>query len=207
MLFYNLEFLIKNYKTAMIEQKTDTEIVSFSHGCSLRQRMIKQFKMKSLLLLQLAIFFFVGVQAKTKEYDLKNFPKGNSPLEIGNRIVEKILKTPHSKYGNTHPATRPTQITYPDVCTWLGGMWFAEVIKDNNLFNRFESRFIPLFGTEKSLQPQPNHVDNNVFGSVPLELYIQTKQQKYLDLGLKYADSQWTLPESATPEEKRWADK
>ena len=144
--------------------------------------------------------------AQSKSYDLKNFPKGKTPKEIGTRIAEKFLKTPHSKYGNTHPETPPTQITYPDVCTWLGGMWFAEVTKNKALFDRFEKRFTPLFDAEKNLQPIPNHVDNNVFGSVPLELYMRTKQQKYLYLGLKYADSQWELPENAKPEEKSWSD-
>jgi unsaturated rhamnogalacturonyl hydrolase len=86
-------------------------------------------------------------------------------------------------------------------------MWFAEVTKNKELFNRFEKRFTPLFDKEANLLPKPNHVDNNVFGSVPLELYMKTKQQKYLDLGLKYADTQWTLPEGAKPEEKKLADK
>ena len=146
------------------------------------------------------------VNAESKSYDLNHFPKGKTPQEIGKRIAEKFLKTPHSKYGNTHPETPPTQITYPEVCTWLGGMWFAEVTKNEDLFDRFEKRFAPLFDEEKNLQPMPNHVDNNVFGSVPLELYMQTKQQKYLDLGLKYADKQWELPPNAKPEEKGWAD-
>ncbi|MDP2061358.1 MAG: hypothetical protein Q8J97_16555, partial [Flavobacteriaceae bacterium] len=89
------------------------------------------------------------------DYNLKRFPKGKTPQEIGIRIAEKFLRTPHSKYGNTRPATPPTQITYPDVCTWLGGIWFAEVTKDKELFDRFESRFAPLFDAEKNLQPKP----------------------------------------------------
>ena len=162
--------------------------------------------MKRLLSILLLSFILIDGYAKTKDYDLKHFPKGKSPQEIGARIADKFLKTAHSRYGNTHPDTPPTQITYPDVCTWLGGMWFAEVTKNSALFNRFETRFAPLFDTEKNLQPNPNHVDNNVFGSVPLELYMQTKRQKYLDLGLKYADTQWILPEGAKPEEKTWTD-
>jgi rhamnogalacturonyl hydrolase YesR len=158
----------------------------------------------------LIVLLFVGIvfstQAKTRDYDLKNFPKGQTPQEIGTHIAEKFLRTAHSKYGNTRPSTPPTQITYPDVCTWLGGLWFAEVTKNDQLFNRFEKRFVPLFDAEKNLQPKPNHVDNNVFGSVPLELYIRTKQPKYLDLGLKYANAQWMLPENAKSEEKTWAD-
>ena len=149
---------------------------------------------------------FLDIQVKPKSYDLKIWPASKSPMEIGTRIAEKFLNTAHSRYGNTHPDVPPTQITYPDVCAWLGGMWFAEVTKNQPLFNRFEVRFTPLFGAEKNLLPKANHVDNCVFGSVPLELYLQTKQQKYLDLGLLYADGQWTLPENAKPEEKAWAD-
>lgn len=145
--------------------------------------------------------------AKDKSFDLSRFPEGKSPQEIGIRIADKFLNTPHSRYGNTRPEKPPTQITYPDVCTWLGGMWFAEATKNKELFKRFEDRFHPLFGSEKHLQPVPNHVDNTVFGSVPLELYMQTKQPKYLDLGLKYADNQWILPEDAKPEQKQWHEK
>jgi rhamnogalacturonyl hydrolase YesR len=154
----------------------------------------------------LLLLIVIITNAQSKSYDLKNWPKGKSPLEIGTRIAEKFLNTPHSLYGNTHPKTPPTQITYPDVCTWLGGMWFAEVTKNEQLFNRFENRFAPLFDKEANLLPKPNHVDNNVFGSVPLELYMKTKQQRYLDLGLKYADTQWTLHDGAKPDEKKLAD-
>ncbi len=158
--------------------------------------------MKHLLLYFLLTLVFLVSHAQPKSYDLKTWPVGASPTEIGTRIANKFLETPHSRYGNTHPDTPPTQITYPDVCTWLGGMWFANITKNENLFKKFEIRFDPLFDAEKNLLPKPNHVDNNVFGAVPLELYLKTKQQKYLDLGLIYADTQWTLPENAKPEEK-----
>lgn len=143
---------------------------------------------------------------KTNESDLKNWPEGKSPQEIGVRVAENFLKSPHSLYGNRYPEKPPTQITYPDVCAFLGGLWFSNITGNDELYKRFESRFTPLFDIEINLQPVPNHVDNNVFGSVPLELYQKTKQQKYLDLGLLYADTQWNLPEDATPEQERWAD-
>ncbi|MBE0655486.1 MAG: glycoside hydrolase family 88 protein, partial [Bacteroidales bacterium] len=46
-----------------------------------------------------------------------------------------------------------------------------------------------------------------VFGAIPLELYLQTNEEKYLELGLFYADTQWKLPDTATQEEKSWHDK
>ena len=164
--------------------------------------------MKKIASIVFLIFFVsvVMVTAQSQSYDLKHWPKEKSPKEIGTQISEKFLNAPNSLYGNTHPKTPPTQITYPDVCTWLGGMWFAEVTKNNELYTRFENRFTPLLDKEANLLPKPNHVDNNVFGSIPLELYMKTKQQKYLDLGLKYADKQWELPDNAKPEEKSWAD-
>ena len=153
------------------------------------------------------LFFSVlFLQAQKGESDLKHWTKGSSPTEIGKRIVVKFLNTPHSRYGNTHPEAPPTQITYPDVCAWLGGLWFAQVTNDKPMLNQLEARFKPLFTTDKNLLPKPNHVDNNVFGSLAFELYLQSKEKKYLDLGLIYADAQWTLPESAKPEEKAYSD-
>jgi unsaturated rhamnogalacturonyl hydrolase len=45
------------------------------------------------------------------------------------------------------------------------------------------------------LVPKPDHVDYSVFGAVPLELYMQTKEQRYLNLGKNIADKQWGPPE------------
>lgn len=140
-------------------------------------------------------------------YNLKNWPEDKSPEKIGKNVILKFLNTPHSMYGNPKPAKPPHQITYPDVCTWLGGLWFTEATKNIELAERLENRFLPLFDSEKHLQPRPDHVDNNVFGALPLKLYIQNKDKKYLALGLKYADTQWILPAKFKPEEKAWADK
>ena len=32
------------------------------------------------------------------------------------------------------------------------------------------------------------------YGAVPLELYLQTGEERYKTLGMMYADSQWELP-------------
>lgn len=137
---------------------------------------------------------------------LKKFPKNADPKEIGLRIVNKYLASPHSLNGDLHPPHPPHQITYPDVCTWLGGLWFAETIKDQDLHARLEERFQPLFDEKKNLLPRPVHVDNNVFGAVPLELYKKNPQEKYLKLGLMYADTQWDVPKNANQHEKKWAE-
>lgn len=147
------------------------------------------------------------INPEVKSYDLEHWPANKSPEDIGQRVIRKYLNTSHSMYGDPHPKKAPHQITYPDVCTWLGGLWFSKETSNDELFNRLKDRFDPLFSSEKHLQPLPNHVDNNVFGALPLELYMQTKKKDYLDMGLRYSDTQWSLPENAKPEEKAWADK
>lgn len=164
-------------------------------------------KTKTLFFSFIFLLFAVIANAQPASYNLNKWPKGKSPEEIGKRITVKYLNTPHTYYGNSRSEIPPVQITYPDVCAWLGGLWFSDITKNDDLFKQLQDRFEPLFNNEKHLQPKPNHVDNNVFGAVPLELYYHTKQQKYLDLGLFYADTQWTLPKDAKPEEKAWDEK
>lgn len=103
-------------------------------------------------------------------------------------------------------------MTYPDVCTWLGALWFTQSIGNDVLYERLVERFEPLFGPEKHLLPrilpkESNIVDHYVFGSVPLEIYKKKGNRKYLDLGMSYADNQWMLPDEYQPEWKEWHDK
>jgi unsaturated rhamnogalacturonyl hydrolase len=139
-----------------------------------------------ILVLPLSIFS----QPVKENSDLKHWPKGSSPKEIGKRIADHFVIRPLP--------VAPRKIPYPEVCTWYGALTFASLTSDNKLINSLEERFNPLFGSDSVLIPVPNHVDNTVFGSVPLELYLLTKNQKYLNLGKKIADRQWAPPEGTT---------
>lgn len=133
-----------------------------------------------------------GAQTKQKNSDFKNWPKGTSPQEIGKRVAERFIATPHTNFNRTTP---PKVITYPETCTWYGALTFAKVTGDKNLAMQLAKRFEPLFGSRDTLIPKPDHVDYTVFGSVPLELYMQTGEKRYLDLGKNIADKQWGPPE------------
>ncbi|MDP4208987.1 MAG: glycoside hydrolase family 88 protein [Bacteroidota bacterium] len=135
----------------------------------------------------------------TQSSDLRNWPKGCSPQEVGKRLAEHFVATPHTNYGKPTP---PKVITYPEVCAWYGALTFARVSGDKPLTLKLAQRFEPFFGADSSMIPVSDHVDYTVFGSVPLELYIQTKEQKYLALGKRIADKQWGPPEGprVTPE-------
>lgn len=86
-------------------------------------------------------------------------------------------------------------------------MNFANITEDKELLKLLQNRFELLFTSEKALLPIMNHVDVNMFGSLPLTLYRITKEQRYYDLGMPYADTQWQLPANANAKEKEWHNK
>ena len=162
---------------------------------------------RALLLLVSMILGFssIAVAQQKQQKEFKDWPKGSSPQEIGNRVAEHFVVTPHTNFGRPLP---PTQITYPEAVAWYGALTFSKVSGDKDLTSRLIKRFDPLFGEEAKLIPVPEHVDNTIFGIVPLELYIQTNEQKYLDLGKSLADKQWEapLPDGLTKQTRFWID-
>lgn len=156
---------------------------------------------RSFLFLTVFAFIFYGrldAQGKKPIADFKNWPKGASPQEIGKRVADRFIATPHTNFNRITP---PKVITYPETCTWYGALTFAKQTNNKGLVKQLAQRFEPLFGSRDTLIPKPDHVDYTVFGSVPLELYMQTGEQRYLDLGKRIADKQWGPPEGprATP--------
>lgn len=139
-----------------------------------------------LLLLPAALFAQSGKNA------LRNFPAGATPEEIGRKVADRFIATPHTNFGRPFP---PRVITYPETCTWYGALTFAQVTGNDPLRQQLKARFEPLLGARDTLIPVPDHVDYTVFGSVPLELYLQTKEDRYLRLGKHIADKQWGPPE------------
>lgn len=132
--------------------------------------------------------------------DLSCFPEGFTPKEVGAKLGRHFIPGKHFLHGGKW-------IHYAEVCTWLGALRYAQVANDNELIAQLQERFEPLFTTEKAYQPIMNHVDLNMFGCLPLEFYKVTKDKRYYDLGMPYADTQWKVPVGVKNEEKAYAKK
>lgn len=169
---------------------------------------------KAIVVAQLVVWALVlafAPQALAKKHqsasikEFGNWPRGTSPEEIGRRVAERYAVSDYINLQR-HPPT-PT-IIYPEVCTWYGALTFAQLTHDTDLTQRLIRRFEPLFGEKASLIPEPNHVDNTVFGTVPLEIYIETKDPKYLELGKSIADAQWqdATADGLTSQTRYWID-
>ncbi len=137
--------------------------------------------------------------------EFSKWPAGTSPQEIGKRVAKRFTSLPHSL--STGEARQP-YINYPESVTWYGALTFAQLSGDKDLSSRLIQRFDPLLDTDSKLIPEPKHVDLTVFGAVPLEIYIETRQQKYLDLGRALADKQWAdpTPDGLTAQTRYWID-
>jgi len=133
--------------------------------------------------------------------DLGPWPAGTSPQEIGRRVAERFVASPYGGFGRSTP---PEAIAYPEVCTWYGALTFARLTGNTALGTRLIERFEPLLNERKDLIPLPDHVDNTVFAAVPLELYIQTRDRRYRDLGTEMADKQWGEPFGPNATEDSW---
>jgi rhamnogalacturonyl hydrolase YesR len=141
-----------------------------------------------------------GTAGALSSGDLQQWPQGYDPRELGTDVAEHFLTSPHF---------HPDRIVYPEVCAWYGALELARVTSNSDLLSKLQARFDPLFSTESALlPPSGQHVDYSMFGSLPFELYILTKEKRYLDLGLKYADAQWSKPnaQGLTDETRFWVD-
>ena len=162
-------------------------------------------KYRAAFILPLAVALLTALPLNARPKEFSKWPAGSSPTEIGKRVAERFAASPHTNFGQGAP---PSFITYPESVAWYGALTFAQLSGDKDLSSSLVQRFEPLFGAESNLVPKPTHVDLTVFSVVPLELYIETKQQKYLDLGKDLADKQWEnpQPDGLTSQTRYWID-
>ncbi len=136
--------------------------------------------------------------AEPKEF--RRWPPGTSPQEVGKRVAERFV---------TKATLNPSAAIYPTICAWYGALTFAQLTSDKELSSQLIERFDTQFTPEISaLVRERRHVDYSVLGAVPLEIYIQTKQPRFLDHGKTIADHQWEepTPDGLTRETRYWID-
>lgn len=149
----------------------------------------------------------IGQQTRTSpaaspgSASFRSWPSGCSPREIGRRVAMRYVGTPLA--GIERPGSS-RHVTYQETCTWYGALMFARLAGDTALQAALVRRFEPLLGERKDLVPEPNHVDLTVFAAISLEVFLQTNDQRCLDLGRSMADRQWGEPFGENANAKSW---
>lgn len=134
----------------------------------------------------------------------RKWPARTSPKEIGKRVSENFVARKFE-----FEQGKRQYVIYPEVCAWFGSLTVSQLINDNDLRARLIQKFDPFFTPDGAKHiSQDAHVDYRVFGVVPLEIFLQTKDRKYLELGRSFADKQWekTTPDGITAEARYWID-
>jgi rhamnogalacturonyl hydrolase YesR len=134
-----------------------------------------------------------------------DWPAGAAPAEVGRRVAEKFAE--RKLEFETNPSRQ--FVIYPEVMTWYGALSVAKLTGDDALRTTLIRKFDYLLTPAGARRINPaNHVDYHIFGAVPLEIYLQTKDTRYLDLGKGFADRQWakTTPDGITVEARYWSD-
>jgi rhamnogalacturonyl hydrolase YesR len=135
-----------------------------------------------------------------------SWPAGADPKTVGTNIAENVAARKF-RFENS----RSPYVIYPEVIAWYGALNFAHTVNNTTLQDTFVKKF-DLFLTPDGAahMSRQEHVDYHVFGAVPLEIYILTKDKKYLPLGLSFADDQLAnvfLPDGTYSKEARyWVD-
>jgi unsaturated rhamnogalacturonyl hydrolase len=161
----------------------------------------------------LALTFLNSIAADARANYFDKWPPGASPAEVGKRVAEnwaaRTFEFEQTVTTNGVEKPRREFVIYPEVCAWYGSLTVARLTKDRDLTARLVrefDRFLTPEGDRKVSRQA--HVDYSVFGTVPLELYLQTKDRRYFDLGRGFADRQWekTTPDGITAEARYWVD-
>lgn len=120
--------------------------------------------------LYIIIFTIFASTSVAQNRMLKKFPEGYTPEEVGIKVANRFLSGKHMLHGGKW-------IHYAEVCTWYGAVRFASESKNKELSRQLQERFDYLCTAEKDFLPIKNHVDLNMFGCLPLELYQITKKK------------------------------
>jgi rhamnogalacturonyl hydrolase YesR len=129
-------------------------------------------------------------------------PANCEPRAVGLRVTENLLE-------RNFRTNKTGFIVYPEICAAFGALRFAAAAGDTDLEQKLFARYAPVLRPEnRKLIPPGGHVDNNVFGSMPLEIFLLTGDTNYLALGLLTADRQWENPltNGLTRETRWWVD-
>ncbi|MBQ0150806.1 MAG: glycoside hydrolase family 88 protein, partial [Bacteroidales bacterium] len=122
---------------------------------------------------------------------LTGFAGKTDPVTVGNIIAEAFVRA---------DAEQKDHIYYSTSSLWTNCLEFAHNTSNSDLEKALTDKMIPYYKEKSNFLPHRYHVDYTIFGAVPLEIYILSRDKKALRLGLSYADNQWAMPDTTDSE-------
>ncbi len=137
------------------------------------------------------------IAGKTDE----NSSGNRSPEQVGQLIAKNLLARDYMFYGEYG-------LHYAESCAAVGALKFGALVHDQALVDSLIQRYTALLDNSSPLISRRAHVDQNVTGILPLQIAIQSGDERFLKQGLTFADSQWdsTIDQGLTFETRWWID-
>lgn len=121
----------------------------------------------------------------------QSFEFTQSPEDVGELVIHDLLSRPDFMRYQTEEVQA---VHYAEACAGYGAVKLAALLHQQDLLDNLITRYNRV--EEDSLPNTANHVDANVYGILPLELYLHTKDEQYRNQGLELADGQWENPQA-----------
>ena len=112
---------------------------------------------------------------------LTDWPADAAPDAVGLKLAQ--LFNSQASDGTKH---------YKEACGWYGALQVAGLLGEQSLITSLANRYAPYKNSYATLLAGAGHVDENVFGIVPLELYLHNGDTECLADGQALADHQMT---------------
>ncbi len=128
----------------------------------------------------------------------KRAPRAVAKIVIDNWLARKEIKQYQTDFLNT--------VHYSEACMALGAARFAQIVKDSAVMDKIGLRY---HETVEAFDTLPAyHVDANVIGIIPMQIYRWNKNEIFRNMGIKMADVQWDtpLPDGLSNQTRYWID-
>ena len=124
-----------------------------------------------------------------------------APDAVGKLLAQNLLARDYMRYGDEG-------LHYSEAAAAVGALRIARLTGDDALRDRLIARYEPLLDDDSDLVSRRAHVDQSVIGIVPLQIAIDTGNERFLRQGLTFADRQWATPrdDGLTSESRFWID-
>lgn len=157
-----------------------------------------------MMLTRYVLILFAGVFLfSCNRSDEKFWPENKSPEIISRLVIQDLLsRTDFMMYRTDHA----TAIHYAEVCTAFGAARLGGLMADSLIISNLSDRYMRVI--EDSIVNTANHVDANVYGILPLELFMQTQDSVFFRQGIDLAIDQWVDPltNGLTNQTRFWID-
>lgn len=130
-------------------------------------------------------------------------PEEKSPAIISRQVIDDLLSRPGFMMYDT-PGVKA--VHYAEICTAFGAARLAAEPGNEGIIDRLVERYMKVI--TDSIPNTANHVDANVYGILPLELFMQTGDSVLFRQGIELAIHQWddTLSNGLTSQARYWID-